>query len=93
MPVTIIRDVNNNFTPTYKQELDTCFFSYNKGLESRFTWSYETEKYSNKDLDIAKNKLKLEIDKVKELINAQKNDEAITILDSCKIIIEEYANS
>tara|TARA_B100001142_G_C14163716_1_gene589486 strand:- start:186 stop:896 length:711 start_codon:yes stop_codon:yes gene_type:complete len=34
----------------YKQELDTCFFSYNKGLESRFTWSYETEKYSAKQL-------------------------------------------
>jgi SpoVK/Ycf46/Vps4 family AAA+-type ATPase len=34
----------------YKQELDTCFFSYNKGLESRFTWSYETEKYSGQQL-------------------------------------------
>jgi len=34
----------------YKQELDTCFFSYNKGLESRFTWSYETEKYSAQQL-------------------------------------------
>ena len=34
----------------YKQELDTCFFSYNKGLESRFTWSYETEKYSAEQL-------------------------------------------
>ena len=32
---------------------------------------YETEKQSNEDLDIAKNKLKLEIDKVKELINLQ----------------------
>ena len=54
---------------------------------------YDTEKQSNEDLDAAKNKLNLEIDKVKELINAQKNDEAITILDSCKIIIEEYADS
>jgi chromosome segregation protein len=54
---------------------------------------YDTEKQSNKDLDAAKNKLNLGIDKVKELINAQKNDEAITILDSCKIIIEEYADS
>ena len=40
-----------------------------------------------------KNKLKLEIDKIKELIKAKKNDEAITILDNCKIIIEEYADS
>jgi len=54
---------------------------------------YETEKQSNEDLDTTKNKLKVEIDKVKELINAQKNDEAITVLDNCKIIIEEYADS
>ena len=54
---------------------------------------YETEKQSNEDLDTIKNKLKVEIDKVKELINAQKNDEAITALDNCKIIIEEYADS
>jgi len=54
---------------------------------------YDTEKKSNEDLDATKNKLKIEIDKVKELINAQKNDEAITILDSCKIIIEAYADS
>ena len=54
---------------------------------------YETEKKSNEDLDVAKNKLKIEIDKVRELINARKNEEAIIILDSCKIIIEEYAGS
>jgi len=54
---------------------------------------YETEKQSNEDLDGAKNKLKLEIDKVKELINLKKNEEAITALDNCRIIIEEYADS
>ena len=54
---------------------------------------YETEKKSNEDLNSAKNKLKLEIDKIKELINQKKNDEAITILENCKIIIEEYADS
>jgi len=54
---------------------------------------YDTEKKSNEDLDATKNRLNVEIDKVKELINAQKNDEAITILDSCKIIIEAYADS
>ena len=54
---------------------------------------YDTEKKSNEDLDETKNKLKIEIDKVKELINAKKNDEAITILDNCKIIIEAYADS
>ena len=54
---------------------------------------YETEKQSNADLNSSKNKLKLEIDKVKELINSKKNQEAITVLDNCKIIIEEYADS
>ena len=54
---------------------------------------YETEKKSNEDLGSAKNKLKLEIDKIKELINSQKNEEAITVLDNCKITIEEYAET
>ena len=54
---------------------------------------YDTEKKSNEDLDTIKNKLKIEIDKVKELINAKRNDEAINTLDNCKTIIEEYADS
>jgi len=54
---------------------------------------YETEKQSNEDLDATKNRLKIAIDKIKELINAQKNDEAIAVLDNCKIIIETYADS
>ncbi len=54
---------------------------------------YETEKQSNEDLEGAKNKLKQEIDKVKELINLQKNEEAIMVLNTCKLIIEEYADS
>ncbi len=54
---------------------------------------YESEKQSSEDLDYAKNKLKQEIDKVKELINLQKNEEAIKVLENCKLIIEEYADS
>jgi len=54
---------------------------------------YETEKKSNEDLNEAQNKLNFEIDKIKDLINSQKNQEAITVLDRCKIIIEEYATS
>ena len=54
---------------------------------------YDTEKKSNEDLDAAKNKLNFEIDKVRELINSKKNDEAIAVLEACKVIIEEYANS
>ena len=54
---------------------------------------YETEKRSNEDLNNSKNKLNLEIDKVKELINLEKNEDAIQVLDNCKLIIEEYADS
>jgi len=54
---------------------------------------YETEKKSNEDLGLAKNKLEIEIGKIKELINLQKKEEAITTLENCKQIIEEYADS
>ncbi len=54
---------------------------------------YDTEKKSNEDLDNSKNKLRKEIDKVKELINLQKNSEAIIVLENCQLIIEEYADS
>ncbi len=54
---------------------------------------YETEKISNEDLDNAKNKLKTEIDKVKDLINSKKSQEAIVVLDNCKLVIEEYADT
>ena len=48
---------------------------------------YETEKQSNEDLNTTKSNLNVEIDKVKELINSKKNDEAISALDNFKIII------
>ncbi|MDC2980100.1 chromosome segregation protein SMC [Candidatus Pelagibacter sp.] len=54
---------------------------------------YQTEKQSNEDLENSKNKLKLEIDKIKQLINLQKNDDAIKSLDDCQFVIEEYADS
>ena len=42
----------------YKDELNECFFNYNKGLDSRFTWRYTTGKYSAKNLmDIFKKKV------------------------------------
>jgi len=44
-------------------------------------------------LNVTKNRLTAEIDKVKELVNAQKNDEAIAVLDNFKTIIEVYADS
>ena len=54
---------------------------------------YDTEKKSNEDLSSAKNNLNLEINKIKELINLKKNDEAINVLENCEKIIEEYADS
>ena len=54
---------------------------------------YETEKKSNEDLDNVNNKLKDEIEKIKQLINLKKNEEAINVLDNCKKIIDEYADS
>ena len=54
---------------------------------------YETEKQSDNDLNTSKDKLQSEIEKVKELINSQQNQEAISALDNCKLLIEAYAGS
>ena len=54
---------------------------------------YDTEKQSDNDLSTSKEKLQIEIEKVKELINSQKNQEALSVLDNCKILIEAYAGS
>jgi stage V sporulation protein K len=34
----------------YREDLDKSFFGLNKGLNRRFPWNYDIEKYSNKDL-------------------------------------------
>ena len=34
----------------YESELKDCFFSYNQGLDSRFTWRFKTENYKPDDL-------------------------------------------
>jgi len=34
----------------YEKELYECFFSYNSGLESRFTWKFQIDEYSASDL-------------------------------------------
>ena len=54
---------------------------------------YDTEKQSDNDLSTSKDKLQSEIEKVKELINSQKNQEAISAIDNCKLLIEAYAGS
>lgn len=34
----------------YEKELNDCFFNYNNGLQSRFTWRYHIDKYDGNDL-------------------------------------------
>ena len=34
----------------YERELNDCFFAYNQGLDSRFTWRFKTEDYKAEDL-------------------------------------------
>jgi len=34
----------------YKKELQECFFKYNQGLDSRFTWRYNTDQYNAEEL-------------------------------------------
>lgn len=34
----------------YEKELETCFFSYNKGLKRRFSYRYNINKYESKEL-------------------------------------------
>jgi SpoVK/Ycf46/Vps4 family AAA+-type ATPase len=34
----------------YENDLDECFFSHNQGLNSRFTWRFQTDEYSAEDL-------------------------------------------
>ena len=54
---------------------------------------YDTEKQSKEDLSDVKNKLDLELNKIRDLIKLRKNEEAILVLDNFSNIIENYADS
>ena len=54
---------------------------------------YETEKQSNEDLDLSKNKLKEEIENIRNLISNKQNDEALSALNVFESSIEIYADS
>ena len=54
---------------------------------------YDTEKKSNEDLNDVKSKLNNEINNIKELINKKNTVEAVNALESCRILIEEYAEN
>lgn len=45
----------------YEKELKECFFNYNQGLDSRFTWRFKTDEYTHEDL------CKIFIKKVKDI--------------------------
>lgn len=36
----------------YENELNSCFFAYNQGLDSRFTWRFKTDDYTYKELNM-----------------------------------------
>lgn len=40
----------------YENDLNKCFFSYNKGLDSRFTWRFKTDDYNANELNRILNK-------------------------------------
>lgn len=35
----------------YEKELNDCFFSYNEGLESRFTWRFNIDEYNGEEMN------------------------------------------
>ena len=80
----IVIDANSNEKRLKEEKNDLI------EIDSKY---YDTEKQSDNDLSAAKEELQIEIDKVKELINTQKNQEALSALDNCKILIEAYAGS
>ena len=81
---SIIIDANSN-EKRLKEEKSELI-----DIDSKY---YETEKKSSEDLNNSKNKLQHEIENIKELIKSNKNSEAILLLDECKNLIEEYADS
>ena len=81
---SIIIDANSN-EKRLKEEKSELI-----DIDSKY---YETEKKSSEDLNNWNNKLQREIENIKELIKSNKNGEAILLLDECKNLIEEYADS
>ena len=80
----IVIDANSNEKRLKEEKNDLI------EIDSKY---YETEKKSNEDLDNTKTKLKKEIERIKELINLNKNQDAINSLDNCNLLIDDYADS
>ena len=80
----IIIDANSNEKRLKEEKNDLI------EIDSKY---YETEKKSNQDLNDAKKKLDMELEKLKELINQNNIKDTINVLDHFKIFIDEYAES
>jgi len=83
----------------YKNELKSCFFAGNKGLERRFPWVYNIKGYSSEqlmeifkyqvfkngwDLNVDENILKNSFKENKDLFTNNGGD-CLTLFDKCKI--------
>ncbi len=79
---SIVIDANSN-ERRLKEEKEELI-----DIDSKY---HETEKDSNKDLILIKEKMQNEILKIKNLIRTKDNEEAINQLDKFKIYIENYA--
>ena len=80
----IIIDANSNEKRLKEEKNDLI------EIDSKY---YETEKKSNQDLNDAKKKLDMELEKLKELINQNNIKDTINVLDHFKIFIDEYSES
>ena len=57
----------------YEKELKDCFFNFNQGLDSRFTWRFKTDDYTAEDL------YKIFLKKVKDIGWEVDTDSKITV--------------
>ena len=80
----IIIDANSNEKRLKEEKNDLI------EIDSKY---YETEKKSNEDLDNTRSNLYQEIEKIKELINLNEKENATSVLEKSKLLIDEYANS
>ncbi len=80
----IIIDANSNEKRLKEERNDLI------EIDSKY---YETEKRSNEDLGLSKNKLKNEMENIRNLISNKQNEEALSALNVFENSIEIYADS
>ena len=80
----IIIDANSNKKRLKEEKNDLI------EIDSKY---YETEKKSNEDLDNTRSNLYQEIEKIKELINLNEKENATSVLENSKLLIEDATNA